>query len=428
MAHPWRVYDPACHDSRSQRSDGGRPCSSIRRISFSFRFSPSRRLAPSQTPAPTPTPATPKYPDYPSEIPATFTPTIDGFDYVRRTAEIPMRDGVKLHTVILVPKGAKSAPMLLTRTPYDADSLTKRNESAHLGMALDGYDNPVETVVEGGYIRVAQDVRGKHGSEGDYVMNRPLHGPQNPTPVDHATDTWDTIDWLVKNVPESNGKVGILGISYDGFTPLMALVNPHPALKCSVPMNPDGGRLARRRLVPQRRVPADRRAVVPLRPGSVAQERREVVVLALRRLRGVPRGGLGGRDGPPPRPRAGRDVAEDPRAPDVRRVLAGPGPGPDPRRAAAEGARADRPQPLRPGGHLRRTRRLQGDRAEGREERHGLPRARAVAPRPGDPRGQRAGRREVGLGHGALVPAERPRLRSSTSTSRTAPRSPGSRR
>ncbi|HQQ79570.1 MAG TPA: CocE/NonD family hydrolase [Thermoanaerobaculia bacterium] len=155
-----------------------------------------------------------------------------------------MRDGVKLHTVILVPKGAKNAPMLLTRTPYDADALTKRNESAHLGMALDGYDNPVETVVEGGYIRVVQDVRGKHGSEGDYVMNRPLHGPQNPTPVDHATDTWDTIDWLVKNVPESNGKVGILGISYNGFTPLMALVNPHPALKCSVPMNPmvDGWR------------------------------------------------------------------------------------------------------------------------------------------------------------------------------------------
>ncbi len=197
--------------------------------------------------APTPTPAPPKYPDYPSEIPATFTPTDDGWDYVRRTAEIPMRDGVKLHTVILVPKsalGAKKAPILLTRTPYDADELTRRNVSSHLGMALDGYDNPVEAVVEGGYIRVVQDVRGKHGSEGDYVMNRPLHGPLNPTPVDHATDTWDTIDWLVKNVPETNGRVGILGISYDGFTPLMALVNPHPALKCSVPMNPmvDGWR------------------------------------------------------------------------------------------------------------------------------------------------------------------------------------------
>jgi putative CocE/NonD family hydrolase len=85
---------------------------------------------------------------------------------------------------------------------------------------------------------VVQDVRGKYGSEGDYVMTRPLHGPLNPTPVDHSTDTYDTIDWLVKNIPESNGKVGILGISYDGFTPLMALVNPHPALKVAVPMNP----------------------------------------------------------------------------------------------------------------------------------------------------------------------------------------------
>ena len=92
--------------------------------------------------------------------------------------------------------------------------------------------------MEGGYIRVVQDIRGKYGSEGDYVMTRPLRGPLNPTAVDHSTDTYDTIDWLVKNVPESNGKVGILGISYDGFLPLMALVNPHPALKVAVPMNP----------------------------------------------------------------------------------------------------------------------------------------------------------------------------------------------
>ena len=128
--------------------------------------------------------------------------------------------------------------MLLTRTPYDANGLTSHADSAHLGPMLEGYDNATDVIVEGGYIRVVQDVRGKYGSEGDYVMNRPLHGPQNPTPVDDATDTYDTIDWLVKNVPESNGKVGILGISYDGFVPLMALVNPHPALKVSVPMNP----------------------------------------------------------------------------------------------------------------------------------------------------------------------------------------------
>ncbi len=184
------------------------------------------------------TPPPPKYPDYPSETPARFQPATTGFDYARRDVMIPMRDGVKLHTVILVPKGAKGAPILFTRTPYDATALTSRLASAHLGPSLHGYDNATEVIVGGGYIRVIQDVRGKYDSEGDYVMNRPLHGPQNPTPVDHSTDTYDTIDWLVKNIPESNGRVGILGISYDGFTPLMALVHPHPALKVSVPMNP----------------------------------------------------------------------------------------------------------------------------------------------------------------------------------------------
>jgi putative CocE/NonD family hydrolase len=178
----------------------------------------------------------------PSETPQKFEPTNAGFEYTRRDVMIPMRDGVKLHTVILVPKGALinkgHAPILLTRTPYNATELTSHAASSHLGPILNGYDNALEVIVEGGYIRVVQDVRGKYGSEGDYVMNRPLVGPLNPTKVDHATDTYDTIDWLVKNIPESNGKVGILGISYDGFLPLMALVNPHPALKVSVPMNP----------------------------------------------------------------------------------------------------------------------------------------------------------------------------------------------
>jgi len=181
------------------------------------------------------------YPALPSETPSRFEPVTGSFNYVRRDVMIPMRDGVKLHTVILVPKaalGKTSAPILLTRTPYNATDLTSHAQSANLGSILNGYDNAVEVIVEGGYIRVVQDIRGKYGSEGDYVMNRPLRGPQNPTPVDHATDTYDTIDWLVKNVPESNGRVGILGISYDGFLPLMALVNPHPALKVSVPMNP----------------------------------------------------------------------------------------------------------------------------------------------------------------------------------------------
>jgi hypothetical protein len=189
--------------------------------------------AAAQTASPQSAPAT-----LPSETPPQFKPASDTWDYTRRDVMIPMRDGVKLHTVILVPKGAKNAPILLTRTPYSATELTSHAQSSHLGPILYGYDNATDVIVEGGYIRVVQDVRGKYDSEGDYVMNRPLHGPLNPTPVDHSTDTYDTIDWLVKNLPESNGRVGILGISYDGFLPLMALVNPHPALKVSVPMNP----------------------------------------------------------------------------------------------------------------------------------------------------------------------------------------------
>jgi len=207
-----------------------------------FLLTPSSAWSQNQTAAPGG-----KYPDYPSETPPDFKPLTESFDYVRREVMIPMRDGVKLHTVILVPKSATKAnraPILLTRTPYGASDLTSHAASSHLGPILEGYDNATDVIVEGGYIRVVQDVRGKYDSEGDYVMNRPLHGPLNPTPVDHSTDTYDTIDWLVKNIPESNGKVGILGISYDGFLPLMALVNPHPALKVSVPMNPmvDGWR------------------------------------------------------------------------------------------------------------------------------------------------------------------------------------------
>jgi len=177
-------------------------------------------------------------PAYSSETPAKFETAMGTWDYTKREEMIPMRDGVKLHTIILVPKNAKGAPILLTRTPYSAAELTGHAHSAHLGPILTGYDNVTDVIVEGGYIRVVQDVRGKYESEGDYVMNRPLHGPQNPTMVDHSTDTYDTIDWLVKNIPESNGRVGIIGISYDGFLPLMALVNPHPALKVAVPMNP----------------------------------------------------------------------------------------------------------------------------------------------------------------------------------------------
>ena len=103
----------------------------------------------------------------PNETPQKFDPTYYGFDYARREVMIPMRDGVKLHTVILIPKGAKSAPILLTRTPYNASALTTQTVSSHLGPSLEGYDNATDVIVEGGYIRVVQDIRGKYGSEGD---------------------------------------------------------------------------------------------------------------------------------------------------------------------------------------------------------------------------------------------------------------------
>ncbi len=173
----------------------------------------------------------------PSEMPTTFVPRVESFDYIKREAMIPMRDGVKLQTVILVPRGARRAPILLSRTPYGASSRIGKNDSAHLAALLDNSDVADDAILNSGYIRVLQDVRGKHGSEGDYVMTRPLSGPLNSTGVDHSTDTYDTIDWLIKNIPETNGKVGILGISYDGFTSLMALVHPHPALRAAIPIN-----------------------------------------------------------------------------------------------------------------------------------------------------------------------------------------------
>ncbi|WP_329742546.1 CocE/NonD family hydrolase [Dyella sp. A6] len=183
-------------------------------------------------------PSTAKYPDYPSETPAHFKPSTSSFDYTERDVMIPMRDGVKLYTVILIPKGAKHVGIVLTRTPYDAHALTHHMLSGHLGPMLEGYDNATDVIVEDGYIRVIQDIRGKYRSQGDYVMNRPIHGPLNPTPVDDATDTYDTIDWLVKHIPQSNGRVVTIGISYDGFEPLMSLIHPNPALKAAIPMNP----------------------------------------------------------------------------------------------------------------------------------------------------------------------------------------------
>ena len=173
----------------------------------------------------------------PSDIPAKFTPPEDARDYVKREVMIPMRDGKKLYTVIVFPKGTTNAPIVLTRTPYDAKSRANRMDSPHILSTLPLAD---EALVKAGYIRVYQDIRGKYGSEGDYIVTRPVRGPLNKTETDHVTDAYDTIDWLVNkaNLPESNGKVGMIGSSYEGFTVVMALLNPHPALKVAAPESP----------------------------------------------------------------------------------------------------------------------------------------------------------------------------------------------
>ena len=171
------------------------------------------------------------------DIPAKFVPPTAAQDYVKREVMIPMRDGTKLYTVIVYPKGVTNAPIVLTRTPYNAKGRANRSDSASILATLPLAD---EMFVKAGYIRAYQDIRGKYGSEGEYVVTRPVIGPLNPTKVDHVTDAYDTIGWLVNkaNLPESNGRVGMIGSSYEGFTVAMALLAPHPALKVAAPESP----------------------------------------------------------------------------------------------------------------------------------------------------------------------------------------------
>jgi len=169
-----------------------------------------------------------------SDVPAKWQKPETNYDYVKREEMIPMRDGVKLHAVIFVPKGAHDLPMLLERTPYNAEFFSS-HDSPHLRDTLWSANREW---VDDGYIFVYQDIRGKYGSEGAYVMTRPPIGPLNPSKTDDTTDAWDTIDWLIKNVSESNKRVGMIGSSYDGWTVTMALLNPHPALKVAAPESP----------------------------------------------------------------------------------------------------------------------------------------------------------------------------------------------
>jgi uncharacterized protein len=202
---------------------------------FSAAFLTFAIVAAGHAQAQTPAPSTPQTPPMTPDIPAHFTPPRNGYDFEKREVMIPMRDGVKLYTVIAIPKGATHAPIVLTRTPYDAASRMHAEESPYLAAQVVVGD---DVWVKAGFIRVFQDVRGKYGSEGEYVMTPPPTGPLNPHGPNDTTDAWDTIDWLVKNVPECNGRVGMIGSSYEGFTVVMALLDPHPALRVAAPESP----------------------------------------------------------------------------------------------------------------------------------------------------------------------------------------------
>ncbi|MDH4062813.1 MAG: CocE/NonD family hydrolase [Acidobacteriota bacterium] len=141
-----------------------------------------------------------------------------------RDVMIPARDGVRLHTKIFTPKDQTGPlPMLLRRTPYGIEG------------AASGFARTYKALADEGYIFVVQDIRGKFGSEGTFVMQRPARAPGDTTSLDEGTDTWDTIEWLLKNVPNHNGRVGMLGVSYDGWTTVMGALEPHPALKAISP-------------------------------------------------------------------------------------------------------------------------------------------------------------------------------------------------
>jgi putative CocE/NonD family hydrolase len=171
----------------------------------------------------------------PSDIVAAFKPPTEANDYLLREAMIPMRDGARLHALIAMKKGVNRAPMLLERTPYGSDSIAFRTVGEHLATRVSLMNGPF---VEDGYILVWEDIRGRSKSEGTFLLNRPLSGPLNPTGVDEDTDAYDTIEWLVKNVSESNKRVAIIGGSYDGANALSAALNAHPALKAIVAVNP----------------------------------------------------------------------------------------------------------------------------------------------------------------------------------------------
>ncbi len=154
-------------------------------------------------------------------------------DFTVREEMVPMRDGIRLYTLILTPKDRPGKlPILLERTPYDASRALGDRATTKLQVALGNKS------LDGGYIVVAQDIRGRFRSEGNYAMYRVPRGEFNHTETDETTDAWDTIDWLVNNLPGNNGRVGVWGTSYPGWLTLAAMRDPHPALAAAVPFNP----------------------------------------------------------------------------------------------------------------------------------------------------------------------------------------------
>jgi uncharacterized protein len=148
--------------------------------------------------------------------------------FERREEMIKMRDGVRLHTLVFTPKNQLEAlPIIMSRTPYGIGQTSS-----------DGINRRYYEMVHDGYIFVLQDIRGRYGSEGQFLMNRPMRESKNTKATDESTDTYDTIDWLVKNVAKNNGRVGILGVSYDGWLAAVATIGAHPALKASSPQAP----------------------------------------------------------------------------------------------------------------------------------------------------------------------------------------------
>ncbi len=149
-------------------------------------------------------------------------------DYQRTEVMIPMRDGVKLHAVILKPADISTPlPFLMQRTPYGVDGT---NRASFFGARPE--------LARAGYIYVAEDIRGRYQSEGEFVMSRPMADHHDPKAIDESTDTYDTVEWLLKNVQGNNGRIGLVGTSYPGFLAMAAGIDPHPAVKAISPQAP----------------------------------------------------------------------------------------------------------------------------------------------------------------------------------------------